>query len=121
MTRAILRTGVRAAALSAIVALGAGCAPSVAEPAVTAFESLRPVPDRRNPGLTMGSTVKVEAVGAAAEIECGLADGGGADFPVCGWATDTVVGIVVFTYKKPAAQIEAEFHRIRAALEASVA
>ncbi|MEU7822669.1 hypothetical protein [Catellatospora sp. NPDC049133] len=88
---------------------------------VTALESLRPVPDRRNPGLTMGSTVKVEAVGPAAEIECGLADGGGADFPVCAWATDTLVGVVVFTYKRPAAQIEAEFHRIRAALEASAA
>ncbi|GIG05499.1 hypothetical protein ACFQZ4_24615 [Catellatospora coxensis] len=88
---------------------------------VTALESLRPVAGLRNPGLTVGRTVSVDAVGPAAEIECGLADGGGADFPVCAWATDTVLGVVVFTYKKPAAQIEAEFHRIRAALEASVA
>lgn len=72
-------------------------------------------------GLTVGRTVKVGALGPDAAIECDPADGGGTDFPVCAWATDTLVGVVVFSHQRPAAQIEAEFHRIRAALEASVA
>jgi hypothetical protein len=85
-----------------------------------AFASMAPKQGHASLGLLPPRAHSVDSREPGVIMSCGLSDGGGQDFPVCGWAGNGVVGLVAYV-GDDSKYVEQRIHQIRAEVEASIA
>jgi hypothetical protein len=87
---------------------------------VTAAGIDAPYQSHASLGLKAPRTHEVAPGPLGGMVLCGPADGGGQDFPVCGWAGDGIVGLVAYIGDNNPKYVEGLILTVRAGVTAAI-